>query len=73
MFSMVSDEGELCCRYIGRFQGNMMERDRAYHNGTVWPYLLGAYCEAALRVANHEGTLTETCQVEFLLQHLIVW
>ena len=25
------------------------ERDRAYHQGTVWPWLLGAYTEARLR------------------------
>jgi predicted glycogen debranching enzyme len=35
--------------YRGRFQGSMFERDGAYHNGTVWPWLIGAYCEAVLR------------------------
>jgi predicted glycogen debranching enzyme len=36
--------------YCPRFDGDMMSRDRAYHNGTVWPWLIGAYCEALLRV-----------------------
>ncbi|MCI0630358.1 MAG: glycogen debranching enzyme N-terminal domain-containing protein [Phycisphaerales bacterium] len=36
--------------YRGRYEGNMFERDRAYHNGTVWPWLIGPYCEALLRV-----------------------
>lgn len=35
--------------YEARFDGDMMSRDRAYHNGTVWPWLLGAYGEAVLR------------------------
>ena len=35
--------------YIGRYRGDMMARDAAYHNGTVWPWLIGAYAEAVLR------------------------
>lgn len=46
-------------RYKGRFAGSMFERDRAYHQGTVWPWLIGLYCEAYLRLhgatpASHE-------------------
>jgi predicted glycogen debranching enzyme len=37
-------------RFIGRYEGNLFERDRAYHNGTAWPWLLGPYAEALLRV-----------------------
>ncbi len=36
--------------YVARFEGPLFERDRAYHNGTVWPWLLGPYAEAVLRV-----------------------
>jgi predicted glycogen debranching enzyme len=39
--------------YRGRYRGNPAERDGAYHQGTVWPWLLGAFGEAALRVADH--------------------
>jgi predicted glycogen debranching enzyme len=35
--------------YHGRYGGNVVERDHAYHQGTVWPWLLGAYVEACLR------------------------
>lgn len=35
--------------YERRFKGDMMARDRAYHNGTVWPWLIGPYAEAVLR------------------------
>ncbi len=37
-------------KYIHRFEGPLIERDAAYHNGTVWPWLIGPYCEAVLRV-----------------------
>ncbi len=35
--------------YRRAFAGDMMTRDAAYHNGTVWPWLIGSYCEALLR------------------------
>ncbi|HYE62473.1 MAG TPA: amylo-alpha-1,6-glucosidase [Phycisphaerales bacterium] len=37
--------------YRPRFEGPIRERDAAYHNGTVWPWLIGAYCEGVLRAA----------------------
>ena len=36
--------------YIGRYRGDMRQRDGAYHQGTVWPWLAGAFVEAWLRV-----------------------
>ena len=35
--------------YRGRYRGGPEERDAAYHQGTVWPWLLGFYVEASLR------------------------
>ncbi|MGE0552513.1 MAG: amylo-alpha-1,6-glucosidase [Gemmatimonadales bacterium] len=37
--------------FAPRYQGGPRERDAAYHQGTVWPWLLGAFVEAWLRVA----------------------
>ncbi|MEX1993434.1 MAG: amylo-alpha-1,6-glucosidase, partial [Steroidobacteraceae bacterium] len=34
--------------YRGRYQGGVTERDGAYHQGTVWPWLAGAFVEAWL-------------------------
>ena len=34
------------------YGGTMFERDRAYHRGTVWPWLIGPYCESVLRADN---------------------
>ena len=33
--------------YRGRHRGGPAERDRAYHEGTVWPWLIGPYVDAA--------------------------
>jgi predicted glycogen debranching enzyme len=38
--------------FIGRYRGAMWERDAAYHNGTAWPWLLGAYAEGLLRAGS---------------------
>lgn len=35
--------------YKARYAGTMWERDAAYHNGTVWPWLLGPFAEAVMR------------------------
>jgi predicted glycogen debranching enzyme len=35
--------------YRGRHRGTAAERDTAYHQGTVWPWLIGPYAEAARR------------------------
>ena len=37
--------------YQGRYEGGCVGRDRAYHQGTAWPWLVGFYVEAALRAA----------------------
>lgn len=36
--------------YRGRFKGPLQELDSAYHQGTVWPWLLGPYCDAVMKV-----------------------
>jgi glycogen debranching enzyme len=35
--------------YQGRYTGGPEERDRAYHQGTVWPWLMGPHVTAYLR------------------------
>jgi predicted glycogen debranching enzyme len=36
--------------YVGRYAGGPLERDAAYHQGTVWPWLLGAFAIAHHKV-----------------------
>jgi predicted glycogen debranching enzyme len=35
-------------RYVGRHRGGPSERDAAYHQGTVWLWLIGPYVDAVL-------------------------
>jgi len=37
-------------RYIGHYGGDQRARDSAYHQGTVWPWLLGPFLSAYVRV-----------------------
>lgn len=39
--------------YIGLYRGGSESRDSAYHNGTVWPWLLGPYVKAYRKVHNY--------------------
>jgi len=41
-------------RYIGKYLGDWTHRDSAYHNGTVWAWLLGPFTTAFLKIKNHE-------------------
>ncbi|TLD43462.1 MAG: putative glycogen debranching enzyme, archaeal type, TIGR01561 [Candidatus Jettenia ecosi] len=43
--------------YMGHCVGGAYERDKAYHQGTVWPWLIGPYISAYARVyADHKNT-----------------
>jgi predicted glycogen debranching enzyme len=42
-------------RYRGRYEGDPWARDGAYHQGTAWPFLLGAYTAALVRHAALSG------------------
>jgi len=36
-----------------RYTGPQFDRDTAYHNGTIWPWLMGAFLDAYLRAKDH--------------------
>jgi len=36
-------------RYHGRYEGDSLGRDSVYHQGTVWPWLMGAYITAYVK------------------------
>lgn len=59
-------------RYHGRYEGDMFHRDEAYHQGTVWPWLIGPYVEAYLRVhgSSHEARVHCRGLLEPLVAHL---
>jgi predicted glycogen debranching enzyme len=41
--------------YEGTYHGSQEERDKAYHQGTVWPWLYGPFCEGWLKVYGQQG------------------
>jgi predicted glycogen debranching enzyme len=55
--------------YHGRFTGPPRQRDEAYHNGTIWPWPIGAFLEAYLRV--HQRSADSLDQARRWLQPLI--
>jgi predicted glycogen debranching enzyme len=42
-------------RHIGKYIGDWNHRDSAYHNGTVWAWLLGPFTTAFLKIKNYEA------------------
>ena len=42
-------------RFIGTYRGGPRQRDGAYHQGTVWSWLLGPYITALVRVRGEAG------------------
>lgn len=46
-------------RYRGNYAGSPEERDSAYHQGTVWPWLLGHYTEALLKTEDNRESVKE--------------
>lgn len=55
--------------YRGRFEGRLFDRDAAYHNGTVWPYLIGAYATGVMRAGG--GTPAAKAEARAALSPLI--
>lgn len=59
--------------YQPRYQGGVRERDGAYHQGTVWPWLIGPFVEAWLRVHGDQFERRHEARRRFLaplLEHL---
>ncbi len=59
--------------YRPRYEGGPSQRDAAYHQGTVWPWLAGPFVEAWLRVHGDHDESRQSARrrfVEPLLAHL---
>jgi len=54
--------------YRGRYTGGPAERDSAYHQGTVWPWLMGPFLTAYIRV--HDASDVARQQAEQWLKPL---
>lgn len=59
--------------YRGRYAGGPLERDSAYHQGTVWPWLIGPFVEAWLRAHQPDAGARGQARTRFLaplIEHL---
>lgn len=52
--------------YTGVYEGGPLQRDGAYHQGTVWPFLAGAFVEAWVRVRGGSDEAKEQARRRFL-------
>jgi predicted glycogen debranching enzyme len=67
--TLPSDDG----RYVPRYEGGVRSRDGSYHQGTVWPWLLGPFVEAWVRVRGDGASVRREARRRFLdpvLEHL---
>jgi predicted glycogen debranching enzyme len=54
-------------KYIGVYAGDRRSRDEAYHNGAVWPWLLGPFTTAFLKTKGYAEYRREYALKNFLL------
>ena len=59
--------------YVPHHRGSARDRDAAYHQGTVWPWLIGPFAEAWVRVRGNTAEAKREARARFLaplLRHL---
>ena len=52
--------------YTPHYEGGVRERDGAYHQGTVWPWLMGPFVEAWVRVRGSTTDAKREARARFL-------
>ena len=52
-------------RYKGKYLGDY-NKDEAYHNGTVWPWLMGPFITGFLKTKNHGDVFREFCYKNYI-------
>ncbi len=59
--------------YRRRYEGGVRERDTAYHQGTVWPWLMGPFLTAYLRVNGRSAEARRQARqwLEGFQEHLV--
>ncbi|MCC7230005.1 MAG: glycogen debranching enzyme family protein [Fimbriimonadaceae bacterium] len=55
--------------YRGRFEGPLPELDSSYHQGTVWPWLMGPYASALVKV---DGNRKEAKRILKVAKEMLV-
>jgi predicted glycogen debranching enzyme len=52
--------------YTAHYGGSVAQRDGSYHQGTVWPWLIGPFVEAWVRVRGNTNAAKEEARARFL-------
>jgi predicted glycogen debranching enzyme len=52
--------------YAPRYEGDSQARDSVYHQGTVWPWLIGPFIEAWIRVRGSTARSKKQARAQFL-------
>ncbi len=52
--------------YVPQYEGSVRERDAAYHQGTAWPWLMGPFAEAWVRVRGRTPSARREARKRFL-------
>ena len=52
--------------YVSHYQGGVWERDGAYHQGTVWPWLIGPFVEAWVKTRGNTNEAKLMARQQFL-------
>lgn len=56
--------------YIPVYGGDQWHRDSAYHQGTVWSWLIGPYVDALIKTGGEKGKSKATKLIRQMLNHL---
>jgi glycogen debranching enzyme len=59
-------------KFVGKCVGDRASRDKAYHNGTIWPWLLGPFVTAYLKTRGHEERSRERVLKKLVLPFFTV-
>jgi predicted glycogen debranching enzyme len=61
-------------KFIPRYGGDAFSRDKAYHNGAIWPWLIGPFLDAYLKVTRRSPAAVEQARTWLrpLIEHLEV-
>jgi predicted glycogen debranching enzyme len=51
--------------YVSHYQGDVWHRDSSYHQGTVWPWLIGPFVEAWVRVRGNTVEARKLARQQF--------
>ncbi len=57
--------------YIDRYEGDMMKRDMSYHQGVIWPWLLGLYYDSLRNMIKNESGKKAKKELEEKLEAFI--